>query len=250
MSIVTRAEFAEICKTTAAIINTNVSRNKISTTPGNKRMVDTENPLNKIFKKNQIAIENQKKAEARAEKMQGRVDEKKEKFVKAGTFREAIESVAEDLDLDDDIIDRIFTEEEKPKDTKARLNQNKRDEEVVDWDMRKKMADALKAERAAELAQLQVEKLMGNLMPVDLVDNIMRVNIQDIFKSFENELINIASIYCDVLAGGDREKLAEIISKIRLKLNETIKRTETSTAQEIENVIDAYAETRSRGERK
>ena len=250
MSIVTRIEFATICKTTPAIINTNISRKKISTTPGNKRMIDTENPLNKIFKKNQIAIEKQKAAEVKVEKMQGRVDAKKEQFVKADTFKDAIKSAAEDLGLDDDDIDEIFTEEETPKQTKARQNQNRRDEEVVDWDMRKKMADALKAERAAELAQPQVDKLMGNLMPVDLVDGIMRVNIQDIFKSFENELINLASIYCDVLAGGDREKLAEVISKIRVKLNDTIQRTKTSTAQEIENVIESYAETRNRGERR
>ena len=87
-------------------------------------------------------------------------------------------------------------------------------------------------------------------MPVDLVEMILKVNVQDIFKTFENELINLGSIYCDILAGGNRDKLAEIVVKLRMKLSETIKRIELTAAQEIENVVEDYAETRNRGERK
>lgn len=250
MSIITRIEFADICKTTPAIINTNVARKKIATVPGNKSLIDTENPLNKIFKKNQLALEKQKKAETKVEKLKGKVEDKKEKFIHADTFEEAIGAIADDLGLSDDDIEEIYTKPETPKQTKARQQQNQRDQEIVDWDLRKKMADALKAERAAELAELQIEKLQGNLMPVDLVESILKVNIQDIFKTFENELINLASIYCDVLAGGDRDKLSEVIAKMRVKLNETINRIKVNSAQEIENVIDSYSEVRNRGERK
>lgn len=244
MSIVTRIEFAGLCQTTPAIINTNVSRKKISTVVGNKGMIDTENPLNKIFKKNQLALEKVKKAES-----------KKETFKKAGSFKEAITNAAGELGLDAEFVETVFegetfTKEETAAQKKARLKQNENDKEIVDWETRKKIADALKAERAAELAQLQVDKLMGSLMPVDLVEMILKVNIQDIFKSFENELINLGSIYCDILAGGDRDKLSELIAKVRLKLNEIIEKTKRNSAQEIENVIEDYSDSRSRGERK
>ena len=137
-----------------------------------------------------------------------------------------------------------------PEQTKKREKQNEEEQEWVDWDMRKKIADALKAEKAAELAQLQVDKLMGNLMPVDMVEMIFKMNTQDIFKTFENELINLASIYCDILAGGNREKLSEIIKQLRQRLTDTIERIKENTAAEIENAIESYAEARSRGEKK
>lgn len=240
MSLVTRAEWAEICKTNAATVNTNIARGKITVLKSDKRMLDTENPLNKIFKKNQIAIANKKLADERAEK----------KNQKASGFEEAIKKAAEDLNLDEDELDEIYSKPETPKQKKAREQQNEDDDQSTSWDLMKKKADALKATEQAKLATLQVEKLMGNLMPVDLVEGILRTNIQHIFKEFENELINIASIYCDILASGDRGKLSEIIAKIRAKLNETINRTKTNSAKEIENVIEDYAETRNRGEKK
>ena len=52
----------------------------------------------------------------------------------------------------------------------------------MSWDARKKKADALQAERKAELTQLQVEKMMGSLMPVDLVETIFRINIHIFHK--------------------------------------------------------------------
>lgn len=237
MAILTRAEFAATCNRTVLVINTNISRNKISTIPPDNKMIDSENPLNKIFKKNCLALDKKKAEEEKLKKKEQKLDNKPvenpEELEKAYT-----ETV------------QIFTKQETPAQEKRRKKQNEEDAESVNWDARKKKADALKAERAAELAQLQVEKMMGNLMPVDLVEMILKVNIQDIFKTFENELINLGSIYCDILAGGNRDKLSELITKLRLKLNETIKRIESTAAQEIENTVEDYAEVRSRGERK
>lgn len=254
MPYLSRKDFAMICDTTTAIIHTNVARKKINTVPGNKKLIDTDDPLNKIFKKNSLALSKQNKAESKAkakrESMKEAIEDKKEKFIGAATFKEAIDVVADDLGITDDDIKKVFSGAEMPKQTKARAKQHQESQESVDWDLRKKIADAQKAELAAEKAQLDIEKLMGKLMPVDLVETILKVNIQDIFKTFENELINLASIYCDILAGGDRERLSEIIKKIRLKLAETIERVEISAAQEIENVVESYAEVRNRGEKK
>ena len=238
MSIITRAEFAIICQTTNAVINTNISRNKIATVVNDKKLIDTDNPLNKIFKKNQIALSKQKTAAPK---------EKKEPEV---SFKSVIEKAAADLGLESETVQKVFTAPETAVQKRARLEQNKDDEEVVSWDQRKKIADALQAERKAEVTQLQLEKMMGQLMPVDLVEAILKINIQDIFKTFESSCINLASIYCDVLAGGDREKLAEIVGKMRSELSRTIKRIEQSAAQEIENAVENYADTRSRGEKK
>lgn len=240
MPILTRADFAIVCKTTPAVINTNISRKKISTLATDKKLIDTENPLNKIFKKNQLALANGKVKDERAEK-------KQQKYQEAAGFRKVIEDALPDADPE--IIDEIFSKEETKTNKKINAAKNEEDKERVDWDLRKKKADAIKAEKAAEMQGIQIEKLNGKLMPVDLVKTILKVNIQHINKTYEQDLINIASIYCDILAGGSRDKLAEIILELRTKLNDVIKRTEQTAYQEIENVIDDYAETRSRGER-
>ena len=57
MAILTRAEFAATCNRTVMVVNTNISRNKISVIPPDGKMIDSENPLNKIFKKNCLALD-------------------------------------------------------------------------------------------------------------------------------------------------------------------------------------------------
>jgi hypothetical protein len=239
MALVTRKEFAEMCGVDVNYINTYVSRKKISVLPSKK--IDTDNPLNVIFKKNLKKTQKEKLEEQRAEKRERKTVPKVEELSEFEKKRLA-KLYAETVE--------VFTPEETPRERREREKQNEDDKETVSWDLRKKIADAKRAERAAEKELLMVEKMMGNLMPVDMVEQILRVNIQDIFKTFENELINLASIYCDILAGGNREKLADIIKKIRHKLEDTVKRIETTAAQEIENVVSEYAESRSRGERK
>ena len=132
MPIITRADFATICKTTVGVINVNVSRKKISTLSTNKTMVDTENPLNKIFKKKQLALAAEKLAGERAEK-KGKVYEKaKEK----SDFRKVIDAALPEED--EDLVDEIYSKKETETEKKARLKQNERDEDVSDWDLKKK----------------------------------------------------------------------------------------------------------------
>jgi DNA polymerase III delta subunit len=195
------------------------------------KLIDTENELNKIFKKNCKKLNNAPATEKRK-----------------AAAKPAAKVFPEITDDPDEI--PIYSKKETAQEKADRMKQNAEDEEQLSWDMRKKIADAKRAERNAEISQLQVDKLMGSLMPVDLVEAILKVNVQDIFKTFENSCVNLASIYCDILAGGDRTKLAEITKKLRIELSSVIERVKQSAAQEIENVVEDYAESRSRGEKK
>lgn len=218
MGKVSRSEFAAICETTIGVINTNVARRKIEVID---KKIDTESMLNVIF------IKARKRLKARAK-------------------------------LQPDIIKPVqkkTTEENKSLNKKppvTRKSRAEREEEAYNANLvlRKLKADTQKAEKDNELKQLQLEKMMGKLIPVDLVHGILKINIQNIFKSFENELINLASIYCDIMAGGDRSKLSQIIETMRNELHRIITETKVNSAKEIKGVINEYAETRSRGERK
>jgi hypothetical protein len=71
-----------------------------------------------------------------------------------------------------------------------------------------------------------------------------------LFFTLQNDAENLASIYCDILADGDRKYLSEITEKISEKLKLIIKRAEEVAEASIENAVEEYAETRNRGERK
>lgn len=214
MAIVTRSEFAAICNTTTAVIATNVSRKKINSF--SDKTIDTNDPLNKIFLKLRKQKDIKDALNVRQQKKKPEPEESKEAPVKKT----------------------------------PRKKSSKEEQENSSLILRKLRAETSKAEKDNEIKTLTLEKMTGKLIPVDLMTGILKINIQNIFRSFENELMNIASIYCDIMAAGDRGKLSEVIDLMRQNLHRIIKETKTNAAKEIEGVINEYAETRSRGERK
>ena len=230
--IVTRQDFADLCGKKVSYINVYISRGKVVVTPNDKSLIDTDNALNKLFRKKLKDLAEKKKNNPKAQKPKE----------KPKTEKEPVDTEK----IYNDVVEKLSEESAKESNKK----QNEESDEVVSWDLRKKIADALKAEEQAKKEALNVQKLMGNLMPVDLVEQIIRINIQEIIKGIENDSINLASIYCDILAGGDREKLAELIGKIRVFLESIIKKVQISAAQEIENVIKDYSVSRGKGEKK
>lgn len=114
---------------------------------------------------------------------------------------------------------------------------------------RKRMADVLKTEKEIELKHLQIEKIRGELMPVDIVQKIMIVNMQSIFREFESACENIGSVYCEIL-GGNRDHLAKMAEEMRESLQDSIKNAKENSKAEITAVIKEYSATRNRGERK
>lgn len=118
-------------------------------------------------------------------------------------------------------------------------------QQYADLDLRRKMAEADRAEREAELKRVQLEKLAGRLLPVELVEKIFAINIQSVFKNLESENENIASLY--VL---DRKELSIVITKQKKILAKAIEKAKEDAMFEIESAIMDYQEVRSRGEKK
>lgn len=225
MSIVTRAEFATLCDRDVKFINVYVSRKKIMPMLEDKSLIDTDNPVNVLFYKTQKKNDQEKKKALKSPPTAAKPTEQ--------LYKEVVEVV-----------------EEKPKRKTSSKKELDQADDMLSWDARKKRADALKAESQAEKEALTVQKLMGQLMPTELVEQIFRINLQSIFKEFEAGSLNIASTYCDIMAGGKRELLGEVTDKLRESLEDIIARSKESAEIEIENAINEYAETRSRGERK
>lgn len=215
MAIVTRKEYAEISGIDAKSIGVYVKRKKLVEL-SDKRL-DTEAPMNKMF----IQLRKQKKLTATTKKEKTALKDKSKPP------------------------EEIHTQL-PPKKTAEEKRSDKENDNLI---LRKLKADTEKAEADNELKNLQLEKMMGKLIPVDLMHGVIKINIQNIFFTFENDLINIASIYCDKMAGGDRSMLSAVIADIRPRLERLIKETKTNAAKEIEVLIEDYANTRSRGQR-
>lgn len=222
MAILKKKEFAAMCHTTVAVVNTNIHRGKIIYDKEDKT-IDSEDPLNQEFFEKYIELSNQKKAK----KTEVNADELYEKVVEKATK------------------DANNRTKEKQREKSRQTSQKK-----VDWDLRKKKADAVLQERKAEKELLNLEKLAGKLIPVDLVFRVLKIHNQDIFATFQNDAENLASIYCDILAGGDRKKLSEITDKLNHYLETIINRAKEVSIASIEAAVDEYKEVRSRGERK
>lgn len=221
MAELSRKEFAALCRTTQSIIRSNISRKKIIEVDG---IIDTKDPLNKMFFDKYLALAEEKDLK---KKIKGGIE-----------------------DLYDDVVEKAADKITKKTATTKRKNSRAKSQKIVDWDARKKRADTLLQERKAEKEQLNLEKLAGKLIPVDLVFQILRIHNHDIFATFQNDAENLASVYCDILAGGDRKKLSEITTKLSEKLDDAVRRAREVSMSSIESAVEDYTETRNRGERK
>lgn len=129
----------------------------------------------------------------------------------------------------------------------AREKQQRLD--LIDLDLRKRTAETTLVERNSELRQLQLEKIAGNTLPLDITKSILTINIQTIFTTFNSEIDNMVTITVEEL-GGTRADAVRIQNKLKVVFKKLIETTKDNSNREIEKVVNEYADVRSRGERK
>jgi multidrug efflux pump subunit AcrA (membrane-fusion protein) len=223
MADLSKDEFAAICLTTLGIINTNIHRRKLIYDIDTKKL-DSDDPINKAFSKKYQKLYKEK--------------------------QDTLKNVKRVSELYDDVVEKVTEKVNQKQVNEKTTNSRAKSQKVIDWSERKQQADTLLQEARAEKENLTLQKLAGKLIPVDLVFNILNIHNHDIFATFQNDAENLASVYCDILAGGDRKRLAEITTKLSEKLDNAVRRAKEVSMSSIENAIDEYREVRSRGEKK
>ena len=138
---------------------------------------------------------------------------------------------------------------EFPKETAGDRAKKKERMSFQKLELRKKEADVLLVERTSELKQIQLEKIAGNTLPLDITTNLLKINLQQIFKTFSIEMENLATISVETL-GGTRADLVKITNAQNVMLKKIVETAKINANQEIEIYLQEYSETRSRGERK
>lgn len=236
MAKLTQKEFAALCGTTEAILRSNKARGKIVVS--NDKKYDTENPLNKIFfnKYNDVNKKNLVKQRGGGPK-----PKRRKKITAEKLYKDVVQQDGKPTPP---------SAAKRPRKTKQERQDEADALEQANYTLRKLKAETKIKEKQVEIEELKLQKLAGKLMPVDLVFTISRIHNQEIFATFKNDADNLASIYCDVLAGGDRKRLADISSKLAEKIDEAVRRAGEVSMASIEQAVDEYKEVRSRGEKK
>lgn len=138
---------------------------------------------------------------------------------------------------------------ETAEDRKLKREEERIRKEQLDYDLRLKKANAISKEREAELKTMEIEKKMGNTIPLDKVISLMAINYKAIFKSFHANLKNIASTTVHSL-GGTNDDLHNVMKELEESLNHIIEKSKEKAAHDVDMLVQEYSEVRSRGERK
>jgi hypothetical protein len=139
---------------------------------------------------------------------------------------------------------RLSSKEIQEREEQKRLNQ-----ELKDYETRKKRADAEYRERESELKKMQLEKIAGNTLPLDLVKKIVTINCQAILIQFMSSIENMVSVTVEEL-GGNRADNVRIMNRLKVEFKKVVDNCGQNAGREIENAVSEYSEVRSRGERR
>lgn len=191
-------------------------------------------PANKKQTKVVVSVKKANSVAENSENVKNPVLEKPSKIKESVTKLQTVETK----------IQKLSPEEKIERDLQKRHNQT-----LLEIDIAQKKANLVNIERTAEIKQMQLEKIMGNTLPLDQVTSIMAINYKAIFKSFHSQFKNIASTMVQNL-GGTKDDLNAIMIELE-KISDHIKVTAKENADDdIEKLIEEYSQVRSRGERK
>ena len=111
--------------------------------------------------------------------------------------------------------------------------------EIAKWQAKKVVADSRKSEYEAELRKIKLQQAMGLLVPVQVMERILKHNVREIFIKYEQELLNLASVENDK-AGGTRAILGELNDAMRIELERQISLASEDVEKNVNIAIESY----------
>lgn len=268
MSLVSVKDFGIALNVSGGTIRSRISRGKLRC--NKKGLIDTENPTNYIYlleinggdqsvfekyhqgvivrsKIDKKSIDTKKTLKKTVSVEKTTSNSKKTENDNPSDSKalvSSVQAVETEIIPQKKVVEKLTLEEKREKEAERKAR-----ESFLDIEIRKKKADLSVVERNAEIKQMQLEKIAGNTLPLDITKTLLKVNLQYIMKTFKAELENIATISVETL-GGSREDLVRITNEQDIMLAKLIKIAKTNADAEIERIVNEYSEVRSRGERK
>jgi hypothetical protein len=228
MPIVTRKEFAELCGFPDAMqLNVFISRRNVSHLPDNKKLLDTDDPINALF------IE-AKKAQ-NAAKLQAVATQDVSVIPKSKRVNKPKTGVQ--------------PKEVQQKD-KQIVEQLQKNQARVDQDMQKKALEIENLELAKQQKLLALNKAAGQLIPVDLVKGVLKRHSDSIIKSFERGIETLLTIIVQTTSGGDPKVHGKFLGMAKKTLSDCIVAAGEMSEEEITILVDEFSQQLNRGQRR
>jgi hypothetical protein len=278
MCLVKVKDFGDALGISGGTIRSKISRGQLLRNKNN--LIDTENPINYIYLL-EVNGGDQSVFESYSIKSIGRANVRKKvslasKSVKKVTLSEKVVEIPQkpsqkpqkavlekpskikgSVKVAPTVEPKKIQEEipfEKPEKLTEKEKQEQRDnakarKELLDYDLRQKRANAEYKERESELKKMQLEKIAGNTLPLDLTKKILKINCQAILVQFLSSVENMVSVTVEEL-GGVRADNVRITNELKKIFKKTVENCEKNAEREIENAVAEYSDVRSRGERK
>lgn len=240
MSDVNRMIFAELAGLTSGNLSNYIKRGKVI--PNDDGTIDTEFELNKIFLENRRKLKEEKeKPKPKPEVIQDLpfLDE----VMEVEEVPEVIPAPKPQPKAKEEYRPKklVLPAKEKVVHPPVEITLNGEKVNAKELALRKQVADVLKVERDAEKKKLEIEKLQGKLMPIELVEQILSINLNTVFKEFEASIFSQVQMF---IPSNDREEIASATEKIRFSLADVIQKAREESSDQIEAVINDYSQAR------
>lgn len=255
MPLISRKEYAELCGDEVLKVNMWIKRRKIWLVEGDKKKIDSENPVNAAF-----AAERQLFNQAKqlgvvpvAGGGKKKITPQEEVIIVTKTPKTVTKIPKKVTEKATKVVEKHHVKPEKPA-KPAEIQQKERviAEQTVlakvrmDQDMQKKALEIENLELGKQQKLLSLNKSAGNLLPVDLVKGVLKRHGDTFFKSFEKSIERFVSI----ISGSDQEAYVKHLAKVKDILSKTIQDAGKQADEEILILVNDYSETLARGQKK
>lgn len=261
MPLISRKEYAELCGDRLDAVNVWINkRGKIMTVPGNKKLIDTDNPINAAFITERQVFNTQKKLSGSVPEKSKSVTEKSKSVTKSELHNppkkrgRPSKSETEKLTPEVSKTKKVLPEKPlKPSEIRQKerilAEQNVIAQARMDQDMQKKAQDIELQALRIQSEQIRLDKTAGNLLPIDLGLAVIERNANSILKTFEKGIERIADIYSN-MAGFDPTTRSAFVKECRQELAICVENASKLAEEEINILVDNYAETLMTGQKK
>lgn len=268
MPIISRKDLSEICGDMVQSVNKWIERGKIIHLDGNKKLIDTENPVNALFIQQRQEAHEQKKLLGEVVKPVV-IDRKPDKKVPVSAKRpgrspkdksqaiapEKAITIAKEPKISKAKAPETFhvqpkvTAEMKRAEAKRMNDQNLRAQIKVDQEAQMRQQQIDLQELRIQSEKIRLDKTAGNLLPIDLGMGVIERHANTILKTFEKGFERIADIYAN-FAGMEPNTRTDFIKECRIELSHCVETAGKSAEAEIDILVDNYAETLMVGQKK
>ncbi len=141
--------------------------------------------------------------------------------------------------------------ESKKKESKdkaqSKVDENAVNENLKDDILKYESHRTQKMKYDAEMAKLKMQKLKGEVIPIDFAQRIFGIHFKNISVEFYNVIDNLAIMLVEQLKG-NRKDLIEIRKKLKESLNNAVQESKRKSIEDLNEASKEFAEKKGRGE--